>query len=97
MNVELELFDSGWVDFSVALRQEEIGLLIDRLNELKVGKIKHFHFYRTGDFEVKNGVADIAKKSNGDTSQLSKFGIIQVFIILIEIHRMPVVFWGPIV
>lgn len=58
MNTKLDIIDTGWVGLSLALEAEEIELLLRRLNELKSGNIKHFHF-RNADFESQNGVADI--------------------------------------
>ena len=65
MNTKLEKFDSGWVGLSLALRAEEIDLLLRRLNELKSGDIKHFHF-RNEDFESQEGVADIEITTIGE-------------------------------
>jgi hypothetical protein len=68
MNAKLETFDSGWVGLSLALGNEEIDLLLRRLNELKSGDINHFHL-RNEDFESKEGMADIEITTMGKNEQ----------------------------
>ncbi len=58
MDTKLEKFNSGWVGVSIALSEEEIDVLIQKLNQLKNDQVKHFHF-RNEDFNSEEGVADI--------------------------------------
>ena len=71
MNVILEKHDSGWVGLSIALGCSEIDALIARLNELKSGKLGHFHL-RCDNFDADAGVADIeiTTKGVGDLDNL---------------------------
>lgn len=58
MFAQFEKFSSGWIGISLAINNEQISELILRLNELKSGRLKHFHF-RTSDFSAEQGIADI--------------------------------------
>ena len=58
MNVKYEKFKSGWVGISLALSPDEIDLFIQRLTELKIGRIGHFHV-RNEDFSAEEGISDI--------------------------------------
>lgn len=68
MNTKLERFESGWLGISIALRDEEIDLLLRRLTQLKSGDIRHFHL-RNDDFHSDEGVADIEITTIGEQEQ----------------------------
>lgn len=58
MNAHLDKFESGSVGVSLELRTEEIGQLIERLEQLRSSKIGHFHI-RCDEFGSGSVLADI--------------------------------------
>lgn len=57
MHVELDDFNTGWYGVAISLRNEEIDILIERLNRLKQDSTQHFHL--SSDYEGDGGVGDI--------------------------------------
>jgi hypothetical protein len=66
MLVAHEQFESGWLGLSIALREDEIDQLIERLRSLQALDIAHFHF-RRDDFDAIPGVADVEISLRGET------------------------------
>ena len=58
MNVQLHNPGTGWIGLSIAMKSDEIDVLIRRLTEVKAGSCDHFHF-RTDDFSADEGTADV--------------------------------------
>jgi hypothetical protein len=58
MKARLESPATGWMSVSFAFRESEIDALIKRLEDLKAGRVGHFHF-RNDDFSGAEGVADV--------------------------------------
>ena len=56
MEARLEDFKTGWFGLSIGLTDDEIGLLVRRLQELQASR---GHFHARGDFTGPGGVADI--------------------------------------
>ena len=64
MHVRHEQFESGWLGVSIALTDQEVSQLIDRLRELQRGELGHFHV-RNDRWEGDLRVADIESSMKG--------------------------------
>ena len=60
----LENFESGWVDVLLSLDESEVASLIELLNDLKDGKLGHFHLTAT-DFDGQQGIANVEFSMKG--------------------------------
>jgi len=58
MLVVHEQLKNGWLDVFLAFREHEIEKFITNLEDLKSGRINHFHI-RRDDFSPNEGIADI--------------------------------------
>lgn len=65
MNAKVDKFKSGWIGISLAFGDEEIEVLIRRLEALKAKEIAHFHL-RNNDFSRNAGIADVEISMRGD-------------------------------
>ena len=71
MKTFIDRFESGWLGLSFSLGTDEIDKLIGRLNDLKAGKVDHFHF--RGDFDAETpgiGDVEISRKGPDDVDDL---------------------------
>ena len=71
MRSNFEQHDSGWVSLQFLFRPEEIDRLIESLQDLRAGRLGHFHF-RCDDFDDSPGVADVefSTLSSNETENL---------------------------
>lgn len=67
MKTEIEAFKSGWIGIALGISEQEIDLLIERLESLRSGRIQHFHL-RRDDFSGDPGIADIEISVMGKNS-----------------------------
>jgi hypothetical protein len=53
----MEDFTTGWYGVTIGIRNDEIDMLIERLNFMKNEKEQHFHI--TSNYEGEGGIGDI--------------------------------------